>query len=301
MYQSSRGLTPPIRSSAESLSSGLKQTLEQLPKLFQVLTPEQQEKFFALLEDSLQSKVTLTVKEKRAAKKTITAELKKSGIEKSRVFTDTFISLGIYEHADQYLSLLKHPHSDLIFDAAYQLSTLTRSTRNIKTAVERASKVIFALKTFARFDQSGEKIASNLQYGLETVLTLYYNQIKHGVDLIKEYEEIPAIQCYPDELNQVWTNIVHNALQAMENKGTLKVAISQRDNYAVVSITDSGKGIPDDMKDQIFTPFFTTKGAGEGSGLGLDIVKKIVDKHDGKIEVESEVGKGTSFSILLPL
>jgi len=212
-----------IRSSAESLSSGLKQTLEQLPKLFQVLTPEQQEKFFALLEDSLQSKVTLTVKEKRAAKKTITAELKKSGIEKSRVFTDTFISLGIYEHADQYLSLLKHPHSDLIFDAAYQLSTLTRSTRNIKTAVERASKVIFALKTFARFDQSGEKIASNLQYGLETVLTLYYNQIKHGVDLIKEYEEIPAIQCYPDELNQVWTNIVHNALQAMENKGTLKV------------------------------------------------------------------------------
>jgi len=82
---------------------------------------------------------------------------------------------------------------------------------------------------------------------------------------------------------------------------TLKVAISQRDNYAVVSITDSGKGIPDDMKDQIFTPFFTTKGAGEGSGLGLDIVKKIVDKHDGKIEVESEVGKGTSFSILLPL
>jgi len=290
-----------IRSSAESLSSGLKQTLEQLPKLFQVLTPEQQEKFFALLEDSLQSKVTLTVKEKRAAKKTITAELKKSGIEKSRVFTDTFISLGIYEHADQYLSLLKHPHSDLIFDAAYQLSTLTRSTRNIKTAVERASKVIFALKTFARFDQSGEKIASNLQYGLETVLTLYYNQIKHGVDLIKEYEEIPAIQCYPDELNQVWTNIVHNALQAMENKGTLKVAISQRDNYAVVSITDSGKGIPDDMKDQIFTPFFTTKGAGEGSGLGLDIVKKIVDKHDGKIEVESEVGKGTSFSILLPL
>jgi len=290
-----------IRSSAESLSSGLKQTLEQLPKLFQVLTPELQDKFFALLEDSLQSQVTLTVKEKRAAKKTIAAELKKYGIEKSRVFTDTFISLGIYEHVDQYLSLLKHPHNDLIFEAAYQLSTLTRSTGNINTAVERASKVIFALKSFARFDMGGKKIASNLQEGLETVLTLYYNQIKHGVELIKEYEEIPPIQCYPDELNQVWTNIVHNALQAMENKGTLKVALFQRDNYAVVSITDNGKGIPDDIKDQIFTPFFTTKPAGEGSGLGLDIVKKIVEKHDGKIEVESELGKGTSFSILLPL
>lgn len=290
-----------IRSSAETLSSGLKQTLEQLPKLFQVLTPELQDNFFALLEDSLQSKVTLTVKEKRAAKKTIMAELKKSGIEKSRVFTDTFISLGIYEHADKYLPLLKHPHSDLIFGTAYQLSTLTRGTGNIKTAVERASKVIFALKTFAHFDHSGEKIASNLQDGLETVLTLYHNQIKHGIELIKEYEEIPEIQCYPDELNQVWTNIVHNALQAMDHKGTLKLAISQRDNYAVVSISDSGKGIPDDIKDQIFTPFFTTKAAGEGSGLGLDIVKKIIDKHDGKIEVESEIGKGTTFSVFLPL
>ena len=290
-----------IRSSSESISSGLKETLEKLPKLFQVLTPELQENFFALLEDSLQSQITLTVKEKRTAKKTIAAELKQAGIENARVLTDTFISLGIYEHADQYVELLKHPQRDLIFDTAYQLSTLTRGTGNISTAVERASKVIFALKTFAHFDQSGEKIASNLRDGLETVLTLYHNQIKHGVELIKEYENIPLIKCYPDELNQVWTNIVHNALQAMDNKGTLKVAIFQRDNYAVVSISDSGKGIPDDIKEKIFTPFFTTKGAGEGSGLGLDIVNKIIEKHDGKIEVESEVGKGTTFLIFLPM
>jgi len=289
-----------IRSSAESLSSGLKQTLVQFPKIFQVLTPELQDNFLALIEDSLQSQVILTFKEKRAVKKVIAAELAKCGIENSRVFTDTFISLGIYEHVEQYLSLLEHPHSDFIFDAAYQISTLTRSAENIKTAVERASKVIFALKTFARYDHIGEKTASNLQEGLETVLTLYYNQIKLGVELVKTYDDIPVIQCYPDELNQVWTNIVHNALQAMAYKGTLKLAISQRDNYAVVSITDSGNGIPDDVKEHIFTPFFTTKPAGEGSGLGLDIVNKIVDKHDGKIEVESEVGKGTTFSILLP-
>ena len=140
-----------------------------------------------------------------------------------------------------------------------------------------------------------------MQEGLETVLTLYNNQIKQSVELIKEYADLPPIRCYPDELNQVWTNILHNALQAMDYKGTLIVTISQQDNNAVVAITDSGQGIPSEIKEQIFTPFFTTKAAGEGSGLGLDIVKKIIDKHDGKIEVDSQVEKGTTFSVWLPL
>jgi len=290
-----------IRSSAETLSNNLKQTLVQFPRLFEVLTKAQQETFFALLEHSLQNQVILTVKEKRAAKKTLTAELKQCGIANSRTFTETFISLGIYAQTDQYLPLLQDANRDFVFETAYQLSTLTRSTENITTAVERASKVIFALKTFARHDQGGEKTVANLQEGLETVLTLYHNQIKHGVELIKESTDLPPILCYPDELNQVWTNILHNALQAMDNKGTLKVALSQQDNYAIVAITDSGQGIPADIKEQIFTPFFTTKAAGEGSGLGLDIVKKIIDKHDRKIEVDSEVGFGTTFSVWLPM
>lgn len=290
-----------IRSSAETLANSLKQTMTQFPEVFEVLTPVQQQNFFALLEHSLQNKIILTVKEKRAAKKTLTAELKQCGIANPRTFTDTFISLGIYAQADQYLPLLQDANSDFVFETAYQLSTLTRSAENITTAVERASKVIFALKAFARYDKSGEKKVAKLQDGLETVLTLYHNQIKQGIELIKEYTEIAPIACYPDELNQVWTNILHNALQAMDYKGTLIVTISQQENYAVVAITDSGQGIPAEIKEQIFTPFFTTKAAGEGSGLGLDIVKKIIDKHDGKIEVDSEIGKGTTFSIWLPI
>jgi len=290
-----------IRSSAETLTNSLKQTLAQFPKLFEVLTKAQQKTFFALLEHSLQNPVILTVKEKRAAKKTLTAELKQCGIANPRTFTDTFISLSIYAKADQYLPLLQDTNSQFVFEIAYKLSTLTRSTENITTAVERASKIIFALKTFARYDQGGEKTTASLQEGLETVLTLYHNKIKQGIELIKEYADMPPILCYPDELNQVWTNILHNALQAMNYKGTLKVVISPQDNYAVVAITDSGQGIPAEIKEQIFTPFFTTKAAGEGSGLGLDIVKKIIDKHDGKIEVDSKVGKGTTFSIWLPM
>ena len=289
-----------IRSSAGTLSSNLKETLNQFPKLFEILTPAQQEKFFALLEQSLQGEVTLTFRERRAAKKVVSAELEQFGI-KNRGLADTFVSLNIFKNVGQYVLLLESTHRDWIFEMAYQFSTLSTSAKNITNAVERASKVIFALKSFARYDQSGEKTTASLQEGLETVFTLYYNQMKHGIKLIKAYADLPPIRCYPDELNQVWTNILHNALQAMDYKGRLKVAISQQDNYAVISITDNGTGMSAEIKEKMFTPFFTTKPTGEGSGLGLDIVKKMVDKHQGKIEVDSEIGKGTTFSVWLPM
>ncbi len=102
----------------------------------------------------------------------------------------------------------------------------------------------------------------------------------------------------------MWTNLIHNALQAMENGGdnggTLTVTLSRSGDYQRVDIQDSGHGIPPDIIGRIFTPFFTTKKAGEGSGLGLDIVKKIIDKHQGKIEVASAVGVGTTFSVFIP-
>jgi len=258
------------------------------------------DQFFALLEQSFQEELLLTFREKRATKKVISAELKELGIE-NRELTNTFVDLNILKNVKPYLLLIESPHHDFIFAMAYQLFTLSTSSENITTAVQRASKIIFALKSFARYEQSGEKTTAHLCEGLETVFTLYHNQIKQGIKVIKEYADLPPIKCYPDELNQVWTNILHNALQAMDYKGILKVTLSQQDNYAVVAMTDSGQGIPPEIKEKIFTPFFTTKVAGEGSGLGLDIVKKIIDKHDGKIAVESEVGRGTTFSVWLPM
>ena len=159
---------------------------------------------------------------------------------------------------------------------------------------------MFALKTYARYEQSGEKTAASLTEGIETILTLYQNQLKQGVEVIKNYAEIPPVMCYPDELNQVWTNLIHNALQAMDYRGTLKIELTEQSGQAKISVTDSGKGIPEEIKGKIFDPFFTTKPAGEGSGLGLDIVKKIVQKHQGKIEVESIPGQ-TIFHVFLPM
>jgi two-component system NtrC family sensor kinase len=133
------------------------------------------------------------------------------------------------------------------------------------------------------------------------VLTIYQNQIKRGTELVRDFEPMPPILCLPDELNQVWTNLIHNALQAMTNPGTLTVMVRQRGTYVVVSIADTGSGIPEAIRSRIFDPFFTTKPTGEGSGLGLDIVKKIVEKHYGRIEVQSEVNIGTTFSVYLPI
>ena len=162
-------------------------------------------------------------------------------------------------------------------------------------------QVVFALKHYARYDATGKKVEAQITEGIETVLTLYYNQIKQGIEVIKNYQDnLPKIACYPDELNQVWTNLIHNAIQAMNNNGQLTIDLSKEEENIVVKVADSGGGKTSEVLPKIFQPFFTTKPAGEGSGLGLDIVKKIIDKHRGKIEVESMPGQ-TTFMVFLPI
>jgi two-component system NtrC family sensor kinase len=132
-------------------------------------------------------------------------------------------------------------------------------------------------------------------------LTLYQNPLKHDIELVKCYEEsLPQLACYPDDLNQVWTNLIHNALQAMHYHGTLTIRIYRRGNFLCVTIQDNGDGISVEDMHKIFDPFFTTKAVGEGSGLGLHIIKQIVEKHQGTIEVDSVPGC-TQFTVVLPL
>jgi signal transduction histidine kinase len=196
---------------------------------------------------------------------------------------------------------LKDSQSRNIVQTAYQFATVQKSTKNIATATDRAAKIVFALKSYSRYDQSGSKVIANITDGIDTVLTLYHYQIKHGVEVVRNYgTNLPSVLCYPDELNQVWTNLVHNALQAMGNKGVLKIDVKHQANAISVSITDSGPGIPPEIMPRIFEPFFTTKPPGEGSGLGLDIVQKILEKHQGALQVESVPGQ-TKFTISLPI
>jgi PAS domain S-box-containing protein len=289
-----------IRSSVGNMSKFLSQTLEQLPTLFHSLSPEEGQDFLALLQRSLQQESTFSTKEERQFKRALRRQLEALELDNVDTIADRLIIMGISNDIDPFVPLLKRPDSLQILEIAYKLSELKRATATINTATDRASKVVFALKTYARYDQSGEMTIANLTEGIETVLTLYHNQLKHGVELIRNYAELPPMLCYPDELNQVWTNLVHNALQAMNYRGTLTIDVTTQDQQAKISITDSGKGIPKEIQSKIFEPFFTTKAAGEGSGLGLDIVNKIIEKHQGHIEFESSPGQ-TTFTVSLPM
>ncbi|MCC3420603.1 MAG: AAA family ATPase [Microcoleus sp. PH2017_07_MST_O_A] len=288
-----------IRSSAGNVSKFLDQTLEHLPALFQSFSPEEGQKFSELLQRSLQQESILSTKEERKLKRALRSELQELEIENADTVADLLVVMGIYDRIETCLLLLQKPDSLHILGTAYKLSELKRGIATINTATDRASKVVFALKTYARYEQAGTKTTASIAEGIETILTLYQNLLKQGVEVVRNYTEIPPILCYPDELNQVWTNLVHNALQAMDNRGTLTIGLTEQSDQVKISVTDSGKGIPEEIEAKIFEPFFTTKPAGEGSGLGLDIVKKIVEKHQGRIEVESIPGE-TTFNVFLP-
>ena len=136
---------------------------------------------------------------------------------------------------------------------------------------------------------------------LETTLTILNHKTKQGVAVQRDYQPVPLlVNSFGSELNQVWTNIIDNAIDAMHGQGELRIRTYQDDGCAVVEIGDNGPGIPTEVQPHIFEPFFTTKGVGEGTGLGLDTVQRIVKKHRGNIQVISEPGH-TRFQVWLPL
>jgi signal transduction histidine kinase/FixJ family two-component response regulator len=289
-----------ICSSADNISTFLEEILEEFPLLFQSLSLTEVADFFVLLKKANQKESVVSSREDRQFKKALKSQLSALEIAQHDTIADKLVYMGIYNDLDSFLPLLKRPDSWQIIEFAYKLSGLNRGTNTIKIATERAAKVVFALKNYARYDHSAEKTIASLAEGIETVLTLYQSQLKHGIEVIRKYGSLPYLLCYPDELNQVWTNLIHNALQAMNYRGSLILETMIVDQQAKVSITDSGKGIPEEIQSKIFEPFFTTKPPGEGSGLGLDIVKKIIDKHQGKIEVASIPGQ-TTFTVYLPI
>ncbi|GAL77344.1 two-component sensor histidine kinase [Algibacter lectus] len=289
-----------IRSSIGNINKTLCFVLNEYPIFINELPKELKENFLNLVEDSFKNRHMLTSKEERSLKKKISKIFEEHDIKNAYSFADTFVDMMVVENVENYLDLLQNENSEKIIETAYKITGLQRSTENIEFAADRASKVVFALKNSSRVNNYEEQVLADVTEGIESVLILYNNQIKQGIEVAKVYKEIPEILCYYDELNQVWTNILHNAIYAMELNGKLTIKTYTENNWVVVSISDSGRGIPKDEIDKIFDPFFSTKPTGEGTGIGLDISKRIVEKHHGKIEVQSEPGK-TTFSVYLPI
>lgn len=289
-----------IRSSIGNIKNTLNFVLNEYPIFINQLPQKLREEFLSLMEDSFKNRHMLTSKEERVFKKKIAGIFEQHNIKNSYSFADTFVDMMVVENVEKYLDLLQNEDSEKILEVAYKITGLQRSTENIEFAAERASKVVFALKNSSRINNNDEQVLADITDGIENILTLYNNQIKQGIEVSKKYEKIPKILCYYDELNQVWTNILHNAIYAMNLNGKLYIRVFKEKGWVVVSITDSGKGIPQDEINQIFDPFFSTKPTGEGTGIGLDISKRIIEKHSGKIEVESKPGE-TTFSVYLPI
>ena len=289
-----------IRSSITNIQNSLNTLLQDLPSFYRNIESGLLPVFNQLILRAVESTIFVSSKEERQYRRSVTRELEELDVENADSLADLLVDMGIYSGIDEYKDIFAHESDPLLMENAYKLSGIFKSTKNISLAADKAANVVLALKTYSRAESSEEKSTMSIKDSIETVLTLYHNLIKHGVEVIRTYDDLPNISCYCDELNQVWTNIVHNALQAMNGKGKLEIQIRNAEQFAEVRIIDSGTGIPENIKDKIFEPFFTTKPQGEGSGLGLDIVKKIIDKHNGQIEVESEPGR-TCFIVRLPI
>ena len=171
---------------------------------------------------------------------------------------------------------------------------------SIKNGTKRTTEIVRGLRTFSRLDEDILKMA-DINEGLDSTLILLHNRYKNRIEVVRNYTNLPLVECYPGQLNQVFMNILSNAIDAIDDKGTITITTSKTNGLIHVSIKDSGHGIPQDIREKIFDPFYTTKGVGKGTGLGLSISQSIIEKHKGNIKVKSENGKGTEFIISIPV
>jgi signal transduction histidine kinase len=207
--------------------------------------------------------------------------------------------------------------------AQYQIPELSHLTREIKDlrdhsamdhiltdlpqivsesleGTQRIKKIVYDLRTFSHAE------AIEPQYAfvndlLDFSLNLIWNEIKHKAEVVKEYSDVPKLFCYPQQLRQVFLNILKNAVQAIEKRGKIIIKTYEKNNNIFIEIIDTGCGIPEELQNRIFEPFFTLKEVGKGTGLGLSIVYGIIKKHKGDITVKSKIGEGTNFIIKLPI
>jgi len=200
-------------------------------------------------------------------------------------------------------SLAAQVGDDVLSDALTRIAsilTISRLIREIEVSTKRISELVRAVKEYSYMDQAAMQ-EIDLHQGLENTFTILHHRLKGGINEVREYgEDLPRICAFGGELNQIWTNLISNAIEAMQGKGELRVRTARDLDRVLVEIRDDGPGIPPEVLPHIFDPFFTTKGVGEGTGLGLDTVCRIIRNHHGEIRVTSHPGD-TRFQVYLPI
>jgi signal transduction histidine kinase len=307
-----------IKANSENILESLRGLILKLNPSLSHLTLDELQTSLKILELSKESTTPFSSREARALRKKVISLLEERNLSNVDLLADFIVELNLVEALERNEEILFSPHLEKVLSLASDLHGIRKKSTVIQTSAERVSKIVKSLKSFMHFDQNEKKVLADLTEGMETVLIILHNKIKMGIEVTKNYgEDVPQILCFPDELNQIWTNLIHNAIQAMDERGSLQIDIEKvsslqgkpdidkrnpnySGDYISVSIQDSGFGIAPEIRQKIFQAFFTTKAAGEGSGLGLHIIGKILEKHEGALYLESEPGR-TRFSVILPM
>ena len=306
-----------IQGAVDNLSENVQRLARRARELSDTrLSPEDRMRFFALVEQLAPrlagARVEAPALVRRQARELAT-RLAQLGVPHAENACRTLVEIGAAEAAYN-LAQLAQPSRDgpdsndggssirsleALTGYLEQYAYLFRNTHAIRTAIRRITRIVGALKGYSHLDQA-KVSATDLHEGIENTLVILHSELKYGITVTRDYAELPAVPVYVDELNQVWTNLIHNAVQALGGKGEIVVETRVDETHVAVTVQDNGPGISPDVMPRIFEPFFTTKPKGEGTGLGLGIVKQIVDKHGGKIGVTSKPGC-TRFTIRIPI
>jgi signal transduction histidine kinase len=229
--------------------------------------------------------------------------LEGSGLLECRQESESFTEAGL-SVADIKI-ICDNVGSDALCDVLRWLENLLTSSgllKDLADASARISTLVAAIKSHVHMDRTIDKVPTNIHAGIESTLTLLGYKIREKNIVVKKLfsDSLPKVDAYVGELNQVWSNIIDNAIFALQENGELIIETRNHDNEVTVQIIDNGPGIPREVQPHIFEPYFTTKDVGEGSGIGLDIVNRIIKNHNGEIEVKSQPGH-TAFTVRLPV
>ena len=223
-----------------------------------------------------------------------------------KYLADIFVVLDKYEAVETLLAADNPLLQDVRqFKAETDLGYIRGDIKSLMAeshqGLERVKKIVLDLKEFSHADSEDQWGWADVHHGLDSTLNVVWNELKYKCEVAKEYAPLPQIYCLPSQLNQVFMNLLVNAAQAIEARGKITLRTGQEGERIWVEVSDTGKGIPPENMPRLFDPFFTTKPVGKGTGLGLSVSYRIVEKHHGKIEVRSELGKGTTFRVWLPV
>lgn len=309
----SAGLAHELNNPASAVvrsSSALKQELLKLSSsLRDVLASQPDEQAMDAIQQLLDKKQSakkassLSLLEKSSREDELVDWLKEQQVDKPNHIAETFAEFQLQkEDLQTIFSQFKPAQLPAALSWISRILSIKSLAEDIHGSSHRISELVQAVKSYSHMDRSPEKEETDLLQGIGNTLTMLNFKIKKKQVTVNvsSADDLPKACVYAGELNQLWTNLIDNAIDAVEKGGKIDISLSVRENEVMVCIRDNGQGIPEEEKQKIFDPFYTTKESGEGSGLGLDIVKRIVEHHEGRVELNSEPGN-TEFRIYIPL